>query len=188
MRILEIEAIKDTICRSEDLLQGNNPIVLDAETVKTTNCYAYSLGIMYNGMKGRYFIPGFTECLPYYGESTEELMGKIVIDLQNLGISFRKLELEEEKNLQENEYLVKVFYTPPNKELPTGDFHFIRQDRDTGIWFHKMGWYRQPDIVQSDPGYEGPIPGSEPSNITSNGKDGFSYVYDSVAYLAIKEN
>ena len=30
MRILEIEAIKDTICRSEDLLQGNNPIVLDA--------------------------------------------------------------------------------------------------------------------------------------------------------------
>lgn len=188
MRILETGTIKNSIRRSEDLLQGSNPIALDAETVEATNCYAYSLGIMYHGTRGKHFIPGFTEELPYFGKNTEELMEKIEIDLENLGISFRKIELEEEKQLQENEYLVKVFYTPPNKKLPAGDFHFVRQDRDTGIWFHKMGWYRQPDIIQSDPEYEKVIPGIEPSTFTVNYDDGFSYVYDPVAYLAIEED
>lgn len=188
MRILETETIKNTIRTSKYLLEGGNPIALDAETVGTTNCYAYSLGIMYHGIRGKDFIPGFTENLPYFGENAEELMKKIEIDLENLRISFRKIGLEEEIQLQENEYLVKVFYTPPNRKLPAGDFHFIRQDRATEVWFHKMGWHRQPDVVQSDPGYEGPIPGSEPSSITSHDNDGFSYEYAPVVYLAIIEN
>lgn len=187
MRILEIRKIKNTIRRSEDLLQGNNPIVLDEEIVETTNCYAYSLGIMYHGIMGKHFHPGFTENLQYYRENAEELMEKVIIDLRNLGISFRKLELEEKKELKENEYLVKVFHTPPNKKIPAGDYHFIRQDRQTGIWFHKIGWYRQPEIVRSITEFRAEISESEPLTFTAQYDYSFFYVYNPVAYLAIAE-
>lgn len=89
--------------------------------------------------------------------------------------------------LEENEYLVKVFYTPSNSRIRGGDFHFIRQDRQTGIWFHKMGWQRQPDIIRSDNGLWSPIPGREPTKITSIFCDGFSYTYLPLVYFAITE-
>ncbi len=191
MRILKIKRIKNSIRKSWELLQTNNPIMLDEKTVKTTNCYAYALGIMYNGKRGIDFIPGFTKkCFNHVQniENEEQLMKKIQIDLENLSISYRRIGLEEEKQLKENEYLVKVFYTPPNKELPKGDFHFVRQDRDTQIWFHKMGWNRQPEIIKSDPEGKQIIPGTEPTTITWYGNNGFYYVYTPVEYLAITEN
>lgn len=89
--------------------------------------------------------------------------------------------------LAKDEYLVKVFYTPSNKKLSNGDFHFIRQDRETGIWFHKMGYKRQPDLVRSDDGFLSPIPGKEPTKITGVCHDGFSYTYEPIAYFAMKE-
>lgn len=187
MPIIETGEIKDSIRRTCELLENGVPVILDKETAETTNCYAYSLGITYHGLKGRHFNPGFTEGLSYYGKEAEELMEKIQIDLKNLDISFRKLDLEEDKDLGENEFLIKVFYTPPNEKLPNGDFHFVRQDRKTGKWCHKLGWNRQPDLVQSDQGYEGPIPGSEPTTFTRHETDGFTYVYDPVGYFAITE-
>lgn len=89
--------------------------------------------------------------------------------------------------LAENEYLVKVFYTPSNRILKGGDFHFIRQDRQTGVWFHKMGWHRQPDLVRSDNGFWGPVPGKEPTKITGISHGGFSYAYEPLVYFAITE-
>lgn len=89
--------------------------------------------------------------------------------------------------LAPNEYLIKVFYTPSNCNLKDGDFHFIRQDRQTGLWFHKMGWYRQPDLVRSDNGFWSPVPGREPTKITSIFHSGFSYAYEPLAYFAITE-
>ena len=44
----EMEKIKNSIVRSKKLLEGGVPIQLDESTVKETNCYAYSMGIMYN--------------------------------------------------------------------------------------------------------------------------------------------
>ena len=191
MPTINISKLKDSMVRSNNLLQNDIPVVLDATTVEGINCYAYALGIMYDDDTKRrgFYRPGFTEGIRYDGENVKELMKKIRIDLQNLGISFRQFDLNSKKMvLRDKEYLIKVFYTPKNKKLPAGDFHFVRKDKQTGKWFHKMGWYKQPDVVQSDPGYEGPIPGSEPTTFTLNDDDGFTYVYNPVAYLAITED
>lgn len=188
MPSIEIGRIKDSIVRSDNLLRNDIPITLEEEMAQTTNCYAYSLGIMYHGIRGLHFTPGFTDGLRYYGKDTKELMKKVRIDLQNLGIAFRQFGLKRKKIvLRDNEYLIKVFYTPPNSELPEGDFHFVRQDKKTGKWFHKMGWYRQPEFVKSDPGCKGPIPGIEPTTFTMHYDDGFTYTYKSVGYFAITE-
>jgi len=89
--------------------------------------------------------------------------------------------------LSKNEYLVKIFYTPCNPKLSYGDFHFVRQDRETGIWFHKLGWYRPPEILQSDKGFPSPTPGKEPTKFTAVCSDGFTYHYEPIGYFAITE-
>lgn len=187
-----ISAIKDSIIRSDCLLKGGVPVTLDETTVVSTNCYAYSIGIMYNFMtkiRG-FYNPGFTERDKYMPDDTpEDLMEKVHHDLENLGIKFREINLGEKAKLRKNEYLVKVYMADPNEKIPNGDFHFIRKDKDSGMWFHKLGWQRQPDIVKPDPGYEEGCcaPGVAPDTFTSICDDGFSFVYYSVGYIAIEE-
>lgn len=187
-----IDSIKDSIVRTSDLLKGGVPINLDETTVTSTNCYAYSIGIMYNfltKMRG-FYNPGFTEHNRYMPEDTPEiLMQKVERDLENLSVRFREIKLGEKIELKENEYLVKVFMADPNEKIPNGDFHFVRQDRNTGKWFHKMGWELQPAIIRSDPEYDDgtTCEGEEPDNFISHWKDGFTFKYYSVGYLAIEE-
>lgn len=190
----EKENIKNSIVRSKDLLEGGVPIQLDESVVTETNCYAYSMGIMYNKntkLRG-FYNPGFTEYERIDGtEDKEMLINMIKADLCNIGIQFRVLDLEDEVELGDDEYLVKVFKADINKEIPRGDFHFIRQDKESKKWFHKLGWKRQPDIIQSDPGYEeddDAIPGAEPGSFTTHCKDGFKYMYYPIVYLVIKES
>lgn len=187
-----ISAIKESIIRSDCLLKGGVPKNLDETTVTSTNCYAYSIGIMYNfltKMRG-FYNPGFTERDRYKpDDGPEDLLEKVHHDLENLGIKFREIQLGKEIQLKENEYLVKIYMADPNEKIPNGDFHFIRQDKASGMWFHKMGWERQPDIVQADPGYEDEscAPGIEPDTFTVNCPGGFTYKYNSVGYIAITE-
>lgn len=187
-----IDSIKESIVRSDNLLKGGVPIHLDETTVTATNCYAYSIGIMYNfltKMRG-FYNPGFTEHNRYMPEDTPEvLMQKVERDLENLSIRFREIKLGEKPELKENEYLVKVFMADPNEKIPNGDFHFVRQDRNTGRWFHKLGWNLQPAIIRSDPEYDDgtTCEGEEPDNFISHCKDGFTFKYYSVGYLAIEE-
>lgn len=187
----EIKDIKNSIVRSKDLIGGGTPIQLDESIVTETNCYAYSMGIMYNkNTKNRgYYNPGFTECETLNGrENKEMLISMIQKDLDNIGIRFRVLDLEDEVKLRDDEYLVKVFKTEINEKLPRGDFHFVRQDRESQKWFHKFGWKLQPNIIQSDPEYnDDSIPGEEPDSFTTHCKDGFQYMYYPVVYLVIKE-
>ncbi len=187
-----IDAIKSSIVRGSSLLNNGVPITLDEITVKSTNCYAYSMGIMYNFFtKARgFYCPGFTEHNNYQKEdSPEVLLSKIQSDLKNLGINYREVSTVEDANLKSNEYLVKVYLADPNIKIPNGDFHFVRQDKESGMWFHKLGWERQPDIIRSDPGYDDDnIPGEEPGYLISNYNDGFSYTYYPIGYLAIEEH
>lgn len=187
----EIKNIRNSIVRSNNLLEGGVPIELDESTVTETNCYAYSMGIMYNcytQIKG-YYNPGFTEYERYKGyETSEMLMEKVRTDLSHIGIQFREIGLKEEIGLEDDEYLVKVFKADINEKLPNGDFHFVRQDKESKSWFHKFGWKNQPVVIQSDPGFnDGNVPGTEPDMFTIHCNNGFEYMYYPVAYLAIKE-
>lgn len=188
-----LDAIRNSIVRGKDLLNGYFPISLDEETVSNINCYAYSLGIMFHTftkLRG-FYNPGFTEHNDFHsGDTDETLLEKIHRDLNNIGINYRDIVINSDVHLKENEYLVKVYMVNPNEKIPKGDFHFIRQDRASGKWFHKLGWFRQPDIFQCDPGFEDEscTPGKASDIITSVYDDGFRCIYHTVGYLAIEEH
>lgn len=173
-----IAEIKNSILRSKDLFDEGISITLDLKLQELVNCYAYSLGIMY---PEDIFNPGFSQNLKYYGREAEELMIKVYIDLETLGKRFRRLGLNDKIILGENEYLIKVFYSPPNEKSKVGDFHFIRQDKKTGLWFQK--WKeKQPEIIQSHV-----ISEFGPNVINSIWDDGFVFKYEAVGYFAIGE-
>lgn len=183
--------IRNSIVRSSSLLKEGVPISLDEKTVNSTNCYAYAMGIMYNILtKPRgFYNPGFTENESFKLIDTPEiLINRVKHDLDNIGIKYREVISEKKGELKENEYLVKIFMADPNEEIPRGDFHFVRQDRKTGKWFHKLGWDRQPEITQSAPECDDDyILGSEPEDITICCNNNFSYTYYEAGYLAIEE-
>lgn len=191
MPIASIAEIKASIVRSEDLLEKGVPIHLDSAIVTKTNCYAYSMGIMYNTFPDgqHFYVPGFTEGKMYDIESLESLLENIKQDLKNIGIKFQEYQLEEKPKPKENEYLVKLFYAAPCKNLSSGDFHFVRQDKKSGKWFHKMGWLNQPAILQSDSQYEQVEAGSEPASFISHDIIGeVIATYKPVSYFIIMES
>lgn len=184
---IKLRKVYKSIINSSKLFKNGRPNKLDENTTKSTNCYAYSLGIMYNSESWIRHSPGYTQKIRYQGISPEELMRNVKIDLKNLKIIFRCIGLGEKVELNPNEYLVKVFYAPPNSRLLCGDYHFIRKDPKTGKWFHKLGWHNQPCLVKLDNDYKKKHLGEEPERITNREKDGFYFVYQPVCYLAITE-
>ncbi len=171
-----IEEIKNTIVRSEDLFHEGVSITFASNLEEMINCYAYALGIMY---PKDICNPGFSQNLKYYGREPEELMTKVYIDLETLGKRFRRLGLKDKIILGENEYLIKAFYSLPNKKSKVGDFHFIRRDKQTGLWFQK--WKKsQPQIIQ--PNFK-----LGPTRINSIWNDGFVFRYEAIGYFAITE-
>lgn len=174
-----IEEIKNSMIRSKDLFHEGIPITLDLKLEEMINCYAYALGIMY---PRDIFNPGFSKNLKYYGREPEELMAKVYIDLETLGKRFRRLGLNDRIILEENEYLIKVFFSPPNEKSKVGDFHFIRQDNQTRFWFQK--WKKhQPKIIQPNL-----ISEFGPTIINSIWDDGFLFKYEAIGYFAIKDD
>lgn len=178
MPSIELQDIQSSILRSEDLFQDGVPITFDLEEKKLINCYAFSVGITY---PKDIFNPGFSQNLQYYGREPEEIMVKTYIDLETLGKRFRRLGLENEIILGENEYLIKAFYTPPNKKSTIGDFHFIRQDKQTGFWFQKYKG-KQPEILPPNL-----VPKLGPDIINASFDDGSVFKYEAVGYFAITE-
>lgn len=135
-----------------------------------------------------FYNPGFTQNLRYYGRASEELMIKVYIDLETLEKHFRWLSLNDEKILRENEYLIKTFYAPPNEKLPPSYFHFIRQAPQTRLWFHKMEYDRQPDILPIALEYNPGNVGSKPATITCWLNNEFVFVCNPVGYFYYHRN
>jgi len=175
--------MRRSIIYTHKLLRNGTPIELDENTVESINCYAYSLGIMYNGIRNRHYTPGYTESLKYKGTGLQELMWNTEIDFHNLKVLFRKITLEENSELKENEYLIKLFFCPATKDLPSGDFHFIRQDPKTKKWFHKIGWYNQPTLVKQNNDV-----GTEPKQLIIRTDSCDYIIYRPVCYYAITQN
>lgn len=187
MPIIEMVNLKKNIVRTKDLVVNGVPLELDKNICNLINCYIYSLGVLYNGTKQINFNPGFTEGLIYWGSSSEELLNNVIIDLKNLDISFRQFGLNDEKKLKKNEYLIKLFYAPPNEFFRYGDFHFMRQDPKTDNWFHKIGQNNQPEVLQYAFNFTSPFLSEEPNIVTSYTPEGFCYELNPVGYFAITE-
>lgn len=185
----EIEQLKASILPTEELFKGSAPINLSEDICEHTNCYAYSLGITYYRTDNMpiCFNPGFTNHSACTGK--EVLMEFIRLDLINLGISYRQIALNGDKRLEEDEYLIKVFYTEPFDGCYYRDYHLVRCDPNTGIWFHKFGGHNQPEVIISSRKYEfnHSYPGAEPHSIIQHGTNGDVLKYTPLGYFAIKE-
>ena len=184
---IEIEKLKACIVRTKDLVKNDEPLELDEHISTSINCYAYALGILYDGDKEIPFNPGFTDGLLYLRPTSEQLIENICTDLTNLNLQFRKFDLKDEITLLKHEYLIKVFYCQSVDFLDNGDYHFIRQDPKTGYWFQKCGILQQPQLLQSNFSYSNHLSIEEPDLIISTTPKGHYYKLLPIAYFAIKE-
>lgn len=176
---VDIAEIRRSIVRSDKVFSGY-PVQFNKEIVESINCYAYSMGIIYHGDVGIDFYPGFAVGREFGVQKENELIQNVIADLKKLRIKHRYIPLDGELNLKANEYLVKAYILPPIEYAKKGDFHFIRQDKKTGKWFHKMGWYDQPDFVVRAKGK------MAPKTIEVSILDEI-YSYCEVCYFAITE-
>lgn len=178
MTISKINTIKKHFVSENRLfsVEENNTIPLPEDLIKHINCYAFSIGCLYPGESGVDYIPGFTTGEIFTG--SENLIEKVCLDLSNFNRHFRKLSFFGPKNLKDNEYLVKIFYSSPSEICPKGEFHFIRQNRETGIWYHMPGHSKQPCIIK----LVGSQVNAEPDELI--GEDMHTFYYP-VGYLAI---
>ncbi len=138
-----LDGIKRSILPTSSLFYNGDTVDIVDDVAYMINCYAYAIGSMYVGdvrARGVAYEPGFTENIGHQWRT--DTARKVMMDLGNLGISARQLSLEEpiETATREGEYLVKLYL----KTGPREDFHFVRRDPITGIWFHKIGTLNQP--------------------------------------------
>ena len=182
---MTIKEMKESFVTENRLFSVKNRdvIPLSEELALKINCYAFAIGCLCPSETGEDYVPGFTENSPY--ESQEDLTQKVILDLTNLGRSFRKLSLFGPRDLKENEYLIKLFYTQPSKDMPCGDFHFLRQNKETKIWYHKPGFYNQPVVASIVNSSETILDPDELIFVDQETKK--PYIYYPICYFAIEE-
>lgn len=174
----DLQELRKSIVRTDKVFAGY-PVQFTRDIVESINCYAYSMGIIYHGKKEIDFYPGFAIGKTWNVRKEDEIIQNVRADLRKIGIRHRQIALGKKPELKSNEYLVKLYLLPASIIVPEGDFHFIRQDKKTGRWFHKMGWYDQPDFVQEDD--------SEEPGVIVESANGKVYIYREVCYFAITE-
>lgn len=147
MRPEDIALIKRSIRSERRLINKHGEIIpLPKGRRIRTNCYAYIMGAMQPQKDINWYIPGFTADEKYEKYNKEDFLDKMKMDLKNLGFSCRKLNMSNSDSLEKGEYIIRVYF----QEDPTKEpgFHFIRKSRKHGVWFHKEGWQREPDLVK----------------------------------------
>jgi len=145
----KVEIAKKHLVKENQLFSNNLILPLSEKVVENTNCYDYVLNTLYDNNAYGFNVPGFTTGTRF--TSRKDLPEKVCADLENLGIHYRKLKLFDSKDLGDNEYLIKAFYYSPSRSYPKGTFHFIRQNRETGLWYHKPGREEPIAIGYEDP-------------------------------------
>lgn len=139
--------IKKCFVTEDRIFLNGSVLQLDDDAVEKTNCYDYALSIVYHDNNG-FNSPGFTTRQIF--TSNKDISLKVCEDLENLGCHYRKISPLGSTSLEENEYLIKLFYCSPSERFPNGTFHFIRQNKDTGIWYDKPG-INQPRFIGDEP-------------------------------------
>lgn len=122
---------------------GKNYIIGYEQRLNTvTNCYAFVMGWRVPA-KNKYddYVPGFL-CGMQYSVSN---CAKIVkADLEAVGRQVYEILYDIPEELQEGEgYWIKFLACPEKGDL---DAHFMRKDKKSGRWIHKMGWEMPPKV------------------------------------------
>lgn len=176
MIISNIKEVRDSRISEENLFSvaKRNVISLPDDVVESLNCYAWALGLTYPTNETVTYSPGFTS--GYIFDSWQSFVENIVLDCVNLDIDFR-ISFEKPKELAEGEYLVKALYSEPSADFPTGEFHLIRQNPDTGIWYDKPGFPNQARVI-SNP--------SDDELFATKLKPGINVKYTPICYFVLR--
>lgn len=114
----------------------------DSRLTQTTNCYAYAAGWRCPA-KDKYvdYIPGFLTDLPF---SVENLVNLVKEDLKAVGREVYEVIFDIPEHLEDGEgYWIKALYC---EEKGAEGIHFMRKDKKSGRWIHKMGWEMPPKV------------------------------------------
>ena len=122
--------------------------------IKTTNCYAYALGLdvpekkicnyaYQPGVMSNHNIPFMAKDLVPY----DTFIDSVNSDLDYLGIEVK--EINPNQTIESYEWKIALFVPLDilNHPYMIDDFHFIKQYPD-GIWYHKYGY--QGNITNND--------------------------------------
>lgn len=110
--------------------------------VKTTNCYAFAAGWRVPAHnKYKDYIPGFLTGMPY---SIENLANLVKADLEAVGRSVYEVIYDIPEHLTDREgYWIKALHCSAKG---AEGIHFMRKDKKSGRWIHKMGWEMPPKV------------------------------------------
>lgn len=143
--LMDYKSIRDSINLKEDY--WNN--------IKTTNCYAFALGLdipsgklMSFGIESPYGVGNIGrfkfgyDYFDIYGLTFEE---RFFMDLDALGIQHREANQYEKMDSKNNNlnWLIAMY-----RDTKTPDFHFLRK-RSDNFWTHKLGRDGDISIVDS---------------------------------------
>lgn len=107
-----------------------------------TNCYAYAMGWVV-GADNKYddYVPGFLAGKPFSVANAAKLVKE---DLERVGREVYEIVYNVPKELPNGEgYWIKFLHCPEKGELAA---HFMRKDKKSGRWVHKMGWKMPPKV------------------------------------------
>lgn len=125
-------------------VDGKNYLIgYDKKSYETTNCYAFAMGWQL-AATNRYddYVPGFLAQKPYSVALAEKLVRE---DLEKLGRTVYEVVYDVPKQLPDGEgYWIKFLECPEKGDLGA---HFMRKDKKSGRWVHKMGWALPPKVV-----------------------------------------
>lgn len=108
----------------------------------TTNCYAFAMGWRVPA-KNKYddYVPGFLAGMKFSIENSAKI---VKADLEAVGRTVYEILYEIPEELPDGDgYWIKFMYCPEKTEL---DAHFMRKDKKSGRWIHKMGWEMPPKV------------------------------------------
>lgn len=137
-----VEACINPYAPFKGLDEKNYLIGYDPRLNSCTNCYAFAMGwaVAANNKYDDY-VPGFMVGQPYSLALAEQL---VKADLEATGRKIYEVIHDIPKELPDGEgYWIKFLYCPEKGEL---DAHFMRKDKKSGRWIHKMGWAMPPKV------------------------------------------
>lgn len=122
---------------------GKNYLIGYEERLNTTtNCYAFAAGWRYPTRDRLVdYIPGFLTGLPY---SVENLVNLVKGDFEAVGREVYEVVYDIPEHLPDGEgYWIKALHCAVKG---AEGVHFMRKDKKSGRWIHKMGWEMPPKV------------------------------------------
>lgn len=154
-------------------VDGNTYLIgYDSKLNNCTNCYAFAMGWR-EPAHNKYddYLPGFLAGKPYSLENSARLVKE---DLEKVGRKVYEILYDLPEELPEGEgYWIKFLYSPKKGALSA---HFMRKDKKSGRWIHKMGWEMPPKVCVRNLEYTGVA-------LTKSEIE----TYDSAGYTSINE-